>query len=49
MTLVHLLDGLLEFATNEQESKSLLKALKKCGLDIVLDKVMRRMYESAIR
>ena len=29
MTLDHLLDGLLEFATNEQGSKSLTKALKE--------------------
>ena len=46
MTLDHLLDGLLEFATNEQGSKSLTKALKEGGLD-TLDKVVRRMCESA--
>lgn len=48
MTLDHLLDGLLEFATNEQGSKSLTKALKEGGLD-TLDKVVRRMCESAKR
>ncbi|KAJ7187431.1 ARM repeat-containing protein [Mycena pura] len=31
MTLDHLLDGLLEFATNEQGSKSVVKALKEGG------------------
>ena len=48
MTLDHLLDGLLEFATNEQGSKSLTKALKEGGLD-TLDKIVRRMCESAKR
>ena len=48
MTLDHLLDGLLEFATNEQGSKSITKALKEGGLD-TLDKVVRRMCESAKR
>ena len=48
MTLDHLLDGLLEFATNEQGFKSLTKALKEGGLD-TLDKVVRRMCESAKR
>jgi len=46
MTLDHLLDGLLEFATNEQGSKSITKALKEGGLD-TLDKVVRCMCESA--
>ena len=31
MTLDHLLDGSLEFATNEQGSKFLTKALKEGG------------------
>ena len=46
MTLDHLLDGLLEFATNEQGSKSLTKALKEGGME-TLDKVVRRMCEPA--
>lgn len=46
MTLDHLLDGLLEFATNEQGAKSVTKALKEGGLD-TLDRVVRRMCEPA--
>ncbi|KAF9550593.1 ARM repeat-containing protein [Agrocybe pediades] len=46
MTLDHLLDGLLEFATNEQGSKSVTKALKE-GNSETLDKVVRRMCEPA--
>ncbi|KDR85900.1 hypothetical protein GALMADRAFT_52680 [Galerina marginata CBS 339.88] len=46
MTLDHLLDGLLEFATNEQGAKSVTKALKEGGVD-TLDKVVRRMCEPA--
>ncbi|TFK21536.1 ARM repeat-containing protein [Coprinopsis marcescibilis] len=46
MTLDHLLDGLLEFATNEQGSKSVTKALKEGGKD-TLDRVVKRMCEPA--
>lgn len=46
MTLGHLLDGLLEFATNEQGAKSVTKALKEGGKE-TLDKVVERMCESA--
>ncbi|KAJ7705854.1 hypothetical protein B0H14DRAFT_3526210 [Mycena olivaceomarginata] len=42
MTLEHLLTGLLEFATNEQESKSVGKALKEGGKE-TLDRVAQRM------
>ena len=40
MTLDHLLDGLLEFATNEQGSKSLTKALKEGGSSLKTQKVI---------
>lgn len=46
MTLDHLLEGLLEFATNEQGAKSVTKALKEGGME-TLDKVVRRMCEPA--
>lgn len=46
MTLDHLLDGLLEFATSEQGAKSVTKALKEGGLE-TLDRVVRRMCEPA--
>jgi hypothetical protein len=46
MTLDHLLDGLLEFATNEQGSKSVTKALKEGGKE-TLDRVVKRMCEPA--
>jgi len=46
MTLDHLLDGLLEFSTNEQGAKSVTKALKEGGVE-TLDKVVRRMCEPA--
>lgn len=46
MALQHLLDGLLEFSTNEQGSKSVTKALKEGGKD-TLDKVIDRMCEPA--
>lgn len=46
MTLDHLLDGLLEYATNEQGSKSVTKALKEGGKD-TLDHVVKRMCEPA--
>jgi len=46
MTLDHLLEGLLEFSTNEQGSKSVTKALKEGGKD-TLDRVVKRMCEPA--
>ncbi|PFH49040.1 hypothetical protein AMATHDRAFT_86688 [Amanita thiersii Skay4041] len=45
-TLDHLLEGLLEFATNEQGSKSITKALKEGGKE-TLDRVIKRMCEPA--
>jgi hypothetical protein len=46
MTLDHLLECLLEFATNEQGSKSVTKALKEGGKE-TLDRVVKRMCEPA--
>lgn len=46
MALDHLLDGLLECATNEQGAKSVTKALKEGGME-TLDLVVRRMCEPA--
>ncbi|KAF9055738.1 armadillo-type protein [Panaeolus papilionaceus] len=46
MTLDHLLDGLLEFSTNEQGAKSVTKALREGGAE-TLDKIVRRMCEPA--
>ncbi|KAK7460854.1 meiotic PUF protein 1 [Stygiomarasmius scandens] len=46
MTLDHLVTGLLEFATNEQGYKSITKALKEGGKDM-LDRVIKRMCEPA--
>jgi ABC-type proline/glycine betaine transport system ATPase subunit len=46
MALEHLLSGLLEFATNEQGSKSVVKALKEGGKE-TLDRVVQRMCEPA--
>ncbi|KAK7028650.1 hypothetical protein R3P38DRAFT_3354402 [Favolaschia claudopus] len=46
MALDHLLTGLLEFATNEQGSKSVVKALKEGGKE-TLDRVVQRMCEPA--
>lgn len=46
MALDHLLEGLLEFATNEQGSKSVTKALKEGGKE-TLDRVVKRMCEPA--
>ncbi|TFY77850.1 hypothetical protein EWM64_g6161 [Hericium alpestre] len=46
MALDHLVAGLLEFATNEQGSKSITKALKEGGKE-TLDKIVKRMSESA--
>jgi hypothetical protein len=45
MALDHLVAGLLEFATNEQGSKSVTKALKEGGKD-TLDRFVKRMAES---
>ncbi|KAI0275294.1 armadillo-type protein [Gloeopeniophorella convolvens] len=45
MALDHLIAGLLEFATNEQGSKSVTKALKEGGKD-TLDRFVKRMAES---
>ncbi|KAJ7253278.1 armadillo-type protein, partial [Mycena rebaudengoi] len=46
MALEHLLAGLLEYATNEQGSKSVVKALKEGGKE-TLDRVVQRMCEPA--
>ena len=46
LTVDHLIDGLLEFATHEQGSKSVTKALKEGGKE-TLDKVIKRMCEPA--
>jgi ABC-type proline/glycine betaine transport system ATPase subunit len=46
MALEHLLTGLLEFATNEQGSKSVITALKEGGKE-TLDRVVQRMCEPA--
>ena len=46
MTVDHLLEGLVEFATSEQGAKSVTKALKEGGIE-TLDKVVRRMCEPA--
>jgi hypothetical protein len=46
LTLDHLIAGLLDFAINEQGFKSLTKALKEGGKD-VLDRVVKRMCEPA--
>ena len=45
MALDHLVTGLLEFATNEQGSKSVTKALKEGGKE-TLDRFVKRMAES---
>ncbi|KAF5376188.1 hypothetical protein D9757_009300 [Collybiopsis confluens] len=46
LTLDHLINGLLEYATNEQGYKSITKALKEGGND-TLDRVVKRMCEPA--
>ena len=46
MALDHLISGLLEYATNEQGSKSVTKALKEGGKD-TLDRIITRMCEPA--
>lgn len=46
MALDHLVNGLLEYATNEQGSKSVTKALKEGGKE-TLDRIITRMCEPA--
>jgi hypothetical protein len=46
MALEYLLTGLLNFATSEQGSKTVVKALKE-GRKETLDRVAQRMCESA--
>ena len=46
MALEHLISGLLDFATNEQGSKSVTKALKEGGKD-TLNRIVKRMAEPA--
>jgi hypothetical protein len=46
MALQHLPTDLLEFATNEQWNKSVVKVLKEGGKEM-LDRVVQRMYEPA--
>jgi hypothetical protein len=46
MALEQPLTGLLEFATNEQGSKSVVKALKQGGKE-TLDRIVQRMCEPA--
>ena len=45
-TVDHLMEGLLEYATHEQASKSVRKVLKEGGKEVV-DKVVKRMCEPA--
>ena len=45
-TVDHLAEGLLEYATHEQASKCVTKALKEGGKEVV-DKVVKRMCEPA--
>jgi pumilio RNA-binding family len=46
LALEHIVSGLLDFATSEQGSKSVTKALKEGGKD-TLDRVVKRMAEPA--
>jgi pumilio RNA-binding family len=46
MTVDHLISGLLEYASNEQGSKSVTKALKEGGKE-TLDKMIKRMCDPA--
>uniref|UniRef100_A0A0W0FE46 PUM-HD domain-containing protein n=2 Tax=Moniliophthora roreri TaxID=221103 RepID=A0A0W0FE46_MONRR len=46
LTLDHLINGLLEYATNEQGYKSITKALKEGGKE-TLNRVVKRMCEPA--
>jgi hypothetical protein len=48
MAIQHLLSGLLEYAINEQGSKSISKALKEGGKD-TLNRIIKRMCEPAKR
>jgi pumilio RNA-binding family len=45
-TVDHLVDNLLDFATHEQGSKSVTKALKEGGQQ-TMDKIVKRMCEPA--
>ncbi|KAG6912292.1 hypothetical protein DXG01_015666, partial [Tephrocybe rancida] len=45
-TLLHLLDGLLDFATSEQGAESVTQALKEGG-EATLDRIVGRMREAA--
>lgn len=45
-TLDHLINGLLEYAVSEQGSKSIIKALKEGGKD-VLNRIIKKMCEPA--
>lgn len=45
MALSHILAGLLEFSTNEQGFKSVTKAIKEGGKE-VLDRFVQRMREA---
>ena len=44
MAFEHIISGLLDFATNEQGSKSVTKALKEGGQE-TLDRIVKRMAE----
>lgn len=46
MALEHLVAGLLEFATHEQGTKSITKALKEGGKE-TLDRIIARMCEQS--
>jgi hypothetical protein len=46
LTVDHLVDGLVDFATSEQGAKSVAKALKEGGKE-TLDKIIKRLCESA--
>lgn len=46
MALEHLVAGLLDFATNEQGTKSITKALKEGGKE-TLDRIIARMCEQS--
>ena len=46
MALEHLVSGLLDFATHEQGTKSITKALKEGGKE-TLDRIISRMCEQS--
>ena len=48
MCLDHLMNDLLDFATNEQGFKSVMRAIKEAGPD-TLDRMVKRMCEPAKR